>query len=98
MILMADVAISGSSSGDRDGGSDNGNGGNGHNGYGSGRNGNSVDGEGEQIRGMDSEEIILAAVELGMGVTAEDIWYEGNCLCFSLGLSTGFSYYSMSTP
>jgi hypothetical protein len=33
---------------------------------------------------MDSEETMLVVVELGMGATAEDIWYEGNCLCFSL--------------
>jgi hypothetical protein len=33
---------------------------------------------------MDSEETMLAMVELEMGVTVEDIWYERNCLCFSL--------------
>jgi hypothetical protein len=60
MILMAEVAISGSGSGDRDGG-------------GGGDDRNSIDWEVEQIRGMDGEEIMLVVVELGMGVTAEDI-------------------------
>jgi hypothetical protein len=74
IILIADVAISSSSSGDRDGGrgsGDNRNSGNGDKSDGSSRN--SVDWEVEQIRGTDGEETILAAVELGMGVTAEDI-------------------------
>jgi hypothetical protein len=51
-------------------------------------------------KAMDSEEMMSAMVELGTGVTAEDICYERNYLCFSLfllGLSTGFLYYGMST-
>jgi hypothetical protein len=40
---------------------------------------------------MDSEEMMLVVVELGTEVTAEDICYKGNYLCFFflLGLSTG---------
>jgi hypothetical protein len=74
MILMAEAVISGS--GDRDrgrgrgrgggGGSDDGNSGNRDNSDGSSRT--SMDWEVEQIRGMDSEEMMLAMVELGMGV------------------------------
>jgi hypothetical protein len=43
----------------------------GNNGDGNGRN--SVDWEVEQIKGTDGEEMMLVMVELGMGVTAEDI-------------------------
>jgi hypothetical protein len=32
---------------------------------------------------MGGEETVSATVALGMGVTAESIWYEGNCLYFS---------------
>jgi hypothetical protein len=73
MILMADIVISGSGSGDGDsgGGGDDRNSGNGDNSDGSGRNG--IDWEVEQIEGMDGEEKMLVTVELGMGVTAEDI-------------------------
>jgi hypothetical protein len=51
------------------------------------------------MRGMDSEETMLAAVESGTEVTAEDICYQGNylCCCFLLGLGTRFLYYGMST-
>jgi hypothetical protein len=66
---------------------------------GSGRN--SADWEIEWTKGMNGEETVLAMVTLGMGVTAESLWYEGNCLYFSfflLGLNTGFLYYDMSTP
>jgi hypothetical protein len=77
---MVDVVISSSGSGDRDsggggggggGGGYNRNGGNRHNSDGSGRN--SIDREVEWIRGMDCDETMSAAVELGMGVTVEDI-------------------------
>jgi hypothetical protein len=34
------------------------------------------------MRGMDSEEMMSAAVELGTEVTAEDICYEENYLCY----------------
>jgi hypothetical protein len=34
---------------------------------------NGIDWEVEQIKGTDGEETMLATVELGMGVTAEDI-------------------------
>jgi hypothetical protein len=61
MILIAEVAISGSG----------GRGGNRDNGDRSGRNG--IDWEVEWIRGMDGEEMMSAAVELGMGMTAKDI-------------------------
>jgi hypothetical protein len=76
MILIVEVAISGSSSGDGDsgrgrGGSNNRNSRNGDNGDGSSRN--SIDWEVEWIRAMDGEEMMSAAVELGMGVTVEDI-------------------------
>jgi hypothetical protein len=71
MILMADIVISGSSSGDRDSSGDDRNGRYGDNSDGSGRNG--VDWEVEQIRGTDGEEMMSVVVELGMGVTAEDI-------------------------
>jgi hypothetical protein len=74
MILMVAVAINGNR--DRDGGrgggsSDNRNGRNGDNSDRSSRNG--IDWEVEWIKGMDSEEMMLAMVELGTGVTAEDI-------------------------
>jgi hypothetical protein len=50
------------------------------------------------MRGTDSGETMLVVVELGTEVTAEDICYEGNYLCFFLqGLSTGFLYYGIST-
>jgi hypothetical protein len=75
MILMVAVAIN--SNGDRDGGRGSGddgnvrNGRNADNGDRSGRNG--TDWEVEQINGMHSEETMLVMVELGTGVTAEDI-------------------------
>jgi hypothetical protein len=34
------------------------------------------------MRGTDGEETMLVAVELGTEVTAEDICYEENYLCF----------------
>jgi hypothetical protein len=72
MILMAEVATSSSRDGDR--GRGRGSDGNGRNGDNSDRSSrNSVDWEVEQIRGTDSEETMSAAVELGMGVTVEDI-------------------------
>jgi hypothetical protein len=79
MILMAAVTIN--SNGDRDGGGGGGGGGsddgnsrnsrNGDNGDRSGRNG--IDWEVEWIEGTDSEKMMSATVELGMGVTVEDI-------------------------
>jgi hypothetical protein len=33
------------------------------------------------MRGMDGEEMMLVAIELGTEVTVEDICYEGNYLC-----------------
>jgi hypothetical protein len=65
MILMAAAVING------DRGGDDGNTRNSDNGDGSSRNG--TDWGVEQIKGMDSEEIMLVMVELGMGVTAENI-------------------------
>jgi hypothetical protein len=72
------VAVAINSNRDRDrggggggGGSDNGNGRNRDNRDRSGRNG--IDWEVGQIKGTDSKETMLAMVELGMGVTAEDI-------------------------
>jgi hypothetical protein len=72
MSLMAAVAVNG----DRDryggrGSSDDRNEGNGGNGEGSGRN--SADWEVEQIKGTDSEEMMLTMVELGTEVTVEGI-------------------------
>jgi hypothetical protein len=64
MILMVDVAISGSGSGDGDGGGSGSNNRNSRNG---------IDWEVEWIRGTDGEEMMLAAVELGTGVTVLDI-------------------------
>jgi hypothetical protein len=52
------------------------------------------------MRGIDCEEMISAAVELGTEVTTEDICYEENYFCccfFLLGLSTGFLHSGMST-
>jgi hypothetical protein len=70
---MVAVSISGSGDGDggRGRGGSSGNSGNRDNSDGSGRNG--VDWEVEWIKGMDSEETMLAMVELEMGVTVEDI-------------------------
>jgi hypothetical protein len=65
---MVEVAVSGSGG---SGSGDDRSGRNRDNSDGSSRNG--IDWEVEQIKGMDSEETMLAMVELGMGVTMEDI-------------------------
>jgi hypothetical protein len=59
----------------------------------------SIDQEVEwMMKETDSEEMVPAAVELGIEVTVEDICSEGNYLCcFFFLLSTGFLYYGMST-
>jgi hypothetical protein len=72
MILIVAIAINGDGDRGRGGSSgDDGNDRNSDNSDGSGRNG--ADWEIEQIKGTDSEEMVLATVELGMGVTAEGI-------------------------
>jgi hypothetical protein len=73
MILMMAVVIN-SNGGRGGGGDDDGNGGNSRNrDNGDGSSRNSIDWEVEWIKGMDSEETMLVMVELGMGVTVEDI-------------------------
>jgi hypothetical protein len=71
MILMAVVAINGNGDRDRGGGDDGRNGRNGDNSDGSGRDG--IDWEVAWMEGTDGKEMMLAMVELGMEVTAEDI-------------------------
>jgi hypothetical protein len=74
MILMAEVTTSGSGDGDGDRGSSGSNNRKGRNRDNSDRSRrNGVDWKVEQIRGMDGEEMMSVAMELGMGVTAEDI-------------------------
>jgi hypothetical protein len=70
VMFMCNITMSGS----KGGGSSNGNNGNGGHRDNSGRSSrNGIDWEVEQIKGTDSEETMSAAVELGTGVTAEDI-------------------------
>jgi hypothetical protein len=73
MILMAAVAIHSNGGGGRGRGRGRGRGGSGCDDENRKNSRNSVDWEAEQIEGMDGQETMSAMVELGTGVTVEDI-------------------------